>query len=41
MMRSQVRPKVMLLRMVDFLKARKTELPSAYTLTEIILRETR
>jgi hypothetical protein len=41
MVRSQVRPKVMLLRMVDFLKARKTEIPSAYTLTEIILRETR
>jgi hypothetical protein len=26
---------------VDFLKARKTEIPSAYTLTEMILRETR
>ncbi len=32
MVRSQVRPKFMLLRIVEFLKVRKTEIPSAYTL---------
>ena len=41
LVRSQVRPKVLLLRMVDILKARKTEIPSVATLTEIMLRETR
>lgn len=41
MVRSQIRPKSMFLRMVEFLKARKTEIPSAYALTECIAQETR
>ena len=41
LVRSQVRPKAMLLRMVELLKARKTEIPSAYTLTDLLLREAR
>src|SRR5206468_793985 len=41
MVRSQARPKLMLLRSVEFLQSRKTEIPSLATLTDCITREIR
>ena len=39
MVRSQVRPKVILLHGLDILAFRKTEIPTAYTLTNLIINE--
>ena len=41
MVRSQVRPKAILLQALDLLARRKTEIPSASLLTELIVRELR
>jgi hypothetical protein len=39
MIRAQMRPKAMLLQVLKLLETRKTELPSAYALTELITHE--
>jgi len=39
MIRAQMRPKTMLLHVLKLLATRKTEVPSAYTLTELIMHE--
>lgn len=41
MVRSQTRPKLMLLRSIEFLQSRKIEIPSLATLTDGIMREIR
>jgi TnpA family transposase len=41
LVRSQVRPKIILLHMLDILARRKTEIPSVRTLTEVITDEIR
>ena len=41
MVRSQVRPKVMFCHGLDILTRRKTEIPTAYMLTDLIVNEIR
>jgi TnpA family transposase len=40
MVRSQMRPKVIFLQVLELLEIRKTEIPSAYALTDLIMYET-
>jgi hypothetical protein len=39
MIRSQMRPKAIFLQVLNLLETRKTEIPSAYALTELITKE--